>query len=243
MLVIALPLALKAQSNYATIHQINTFKMDESLIYGEASSSNENTAYDYALSDLLPYINELRSGNGYNKKLDLSYIRSIAKPLIHFDGKQYNVCLFVVREQCLSDVSHIEIPESLTSADSKFESKEPIVQDKPENSSVSKETSLEERFTPLPNDILTTLCNQDNWIEIKGFLSTYKNQGRLRETGFSTNPSDIPIDSYRILIDERYGILAILAPKNRSDLINIKTNQLDKESNYSNCKVIVWFKL
>ena len=110
------------------------------------------------------------------------------------------------------------------------------------DSSLPIRAPLEESSTPLPNDILNTLCNQDNWTEVKGFLSAYKTEGRLKETGSCTKISDIPMDAYRILIDEQYGILAILAPKNLNDRINIKTNKLDKESNYSNCAVIVWFK-
>lgn len=235
LLAIGLPIVLKAQSNDTTIDQMNRVKMDESLIYGEAYNSNETTAYDNALSDLLSYVKE-------KEKLDLFDIRPIVKQLIHFDGNQYNVILYVDKEQILSMPGH-KSPQISSSADSGSEPKELAVQDKTQNSQNPQGTSLEERFTPLPDDVLNTLCNQDNWTEIKGFLSKYKDQGRIREAGFGTNPSDIPIDSYRILIDERYGILAILAPKNRSDLINIKTNQLDKESNYSNCKVIVWFKL
>lgn len=234
--------ALNGQTNSNIIDKMNNVKLNETFIFGEGFHVRKDIAHNCAISDILSYATELRFDNGNNEKLQPSDIIPIVKQLIHFDGNQYNVFLYVDREQILSMEGHIENPKSSSSADYKAESKEQAMQDITQNPQVPTGTSLEERFTPLPNDILNTLCSQDNWVEIKGFLSTYKNQGKIRETGFCTNTSDIPVDSYRILIDERYGILAILAPKNSKDSINLKNQQLDKESNYSNCAVIVWFK-
>ena len=240
--IITVPFALNGQTNSNVIDEMNNVKLNESFIFGEGFNKRKDVAHECAISEILSYAIELRFDNGNNEKLLPSDIRPIVKKLIYFDGFQYNVFLYVDREQILSMTGHIESPKSSLSADSRSEPKELVVSDKTQNSQMSKGTSLEDRFTPLPNDVLNTLCNQDNWTEIKGFLSTYKNQGRIRDIGFCTNTSDIPMDSYRILIDEKYGILAILAPKNMSDRVNIKTGQLDKESNYSNCAVIVWFK-
>jgi len=239
---ITVPFALNGQTSSDVIDKMNNVKLNESFIYGEGFHIKKDLAHDFAISEILSYAIELRFDNGNNEKLLPSDIQPIVKQLVHFDGNQYNVFLYVDRAQILSMSGHIENPKTLSSADYKTESKERAVQDNTQNSQVFKGTSLEERFAPLPNDILNTLCNQDNWVEIKGFLSAYKNKGIIKDYGFSSDISDIPFDSYRILIDRQYGILAFLAPKNSENRINIKTNKLDKESNYPNCAVIVWFK-
>lgn len=240
--LITVPFALTGQTNSNVIDEMNNVKLNESFIFGEGFHVKKDVAHECAISEILSYAIELRFDNGNSEKLLPSDIQPIVKQLIHFDGNQYNIFLYVDRAQILSMSGHLESQKISSNADPRSETKELVEPDKTRNSQMSKGTSLEDRFTPLPNDVLNTLCNQDNWTEIKGFLSTYKNQGRIRDTGFCTNTSDIPVDSYRILIDEKYGILAILAPKNMSDRVNIKTGQVDNESNYSNCAVIVWFK-
>lgn len=231
---------MTAQNNSAVIEKMNEIKLDESFIFGEGFHASKDVAHDCAISGILSYAIELRFEKGNKEKLSTSDISPIVKQLTHFDGCQYNVFIYVDKERILTMSGHTHKISS--NAHPKNESKDAAIPDKPMTQSTLVETPLERRFTPLHNDLLNTLCNQDNWTEIKGILSTYKSQGKIRETGFCTNVSDIPKDSYRILIDEQYGILAILAPENMTDLINIKTNQLDKESNYSNCAVIVWFK-
>lgn len=237
-----LPLALKGQTSSDIIDKMNNVKLNESFIFGEGFHVRKDIAHDCAISEILSYAIELRFDNGKNEKLLPSDIQPIVKQLVYYDGNQYNIFLYVDRDQILSISGHIENLQTSSGADHKIESNERAVQDNTQNSQVSKGTPLEEKFTTLSNDILNTLCNQDNWTEIKGFLSAYKNNGRIKEYGFSSDISDIPIDSYRILIDRLYGILAFLAPKNTDYRLNIKTNQLDKESNYPNCAVIVWFK-
>ena len=239
---ITMPVALNGQTSSDVIDKMNNVKLNDSFIYGEGFHVSKDIAHDCAISEILSYAIELRFDNGNDKKLLFSDIQPITKQLIHFDGNKYNVFLYVDRNQILSMSGHIENHKTSSGADYKTESKERAVQDNTKHSQVSKETSLEEKFTPLPNDILNSLCNQDNWTEIKGFLSAYKNKGKIKDYGFSSDISDIPIDSYRILIDKLYGILAFLAPKDSEYRINIKTNQLDKESNYPNWAVIVWFK-
>ncbi len=240
--IITVPFSLNGQTNSDVIDKMNNVKLNESFIFGEGFHLKKDVAHECAISEILSYAIELRFENGNDERLLPSDIQPIVKQLIHFDGNQYNVFLYVDRELIMSMSGHIESPQILSNAESISEPNELVVQDKAQNSQMSKGTSLEERFTPLPNDVLNSLCNQDNWAEIKGFLSTYKNQGRIRETGFCTNISEIPVDAYRILIDDKYGILSILAPKGSDNGINLKTNQTDKESNYPNCKVIVWFK-
>lgn len=249
LFIIGLPLALNAQSSDETIYKMNSIKMDESLIFGEAYNSTENTAYDNALSDLLSYVNELRFENGTKQKITINDIRPFVKQLSHFDGKQYNILLYVPKSQTVLMESDSNMSKPYTNTTSKNTNIESVVQTKSQstnkeraNSSANNQSVEDRSNTSMASDILETLCAQDNWTEIKGFLSAYKNKGRLKDYGFSTDISEIPIDSYRILIDNQYGILAILAPKNSDYRINIKTNQFDKESNYPNCAVIVWFK-
>lgn len=85
------------------------------------------------------------------------------------------------------------------------------------------------------------LVTQDNFSEIKSFLSDMKRKGKIVETGALDAISGLPKDASLILIDELGGILAVLSPVNPQGRINYRTHKLDSENNYKS-KFIVWYK-
>lgn len=95
---------------------------------------------------------------------------------------------------------------------------------------------------PAADYIIAALCGQDNWPEIKGLLSAYKDIGQIRQTGYCTSAAEVPGDAVAILVDDMYGILSILSPSSSPRRINYRTGRPDSENNYPNCKVIVWYR-
>ena len=85
------------------------------------------------------------------------------------------------------------------------------------------------------------LVTQDNFSEIKSFLSEMKRKGKIIETGAMDTLTGLPSDASLILIDELGGILAVLSPANSQGRINYRTHKSDSENNY-NSKFIVWYK-
>ena len=85
------------------------------------------------------------------------------------------------------------------------------------------------------------LLTQDNFAEIKSFLSEMKRKGKIVETGASETIVGLPKDASLILIDELGGILALLSPVSPGERINYRTHKSDSETNY-NSKFIVWYK-
>lgn len=86
------------------------------------------------------------------------------------------------------------------------------------------------------------LLTQDNFTEIKKFLSEMKQKGKIKETGvISSSDGSSPKEASLILMDEFGGILAILSPVDNNGRINYKTHKPDTENNY-NSKFILWYK-
>ena len=92
-----------------------------------------------------------------------------------------------------------------------------------------------------PGEVEHFLVTQDNFSEIKSFLSDMKRKGKIVETGAMDTLTGLPKDASLILIDELGGILAILSPANPQGRINYRTHKSDSENNY-NSKFIVWYK-
>lgn len=242
MFSIMLPFPMHGQSDSANLEKINEVKSDEAYIYGEGYNANESTAYDKALIDILEYAIEFRFNNGNEKKITIADIRPIVNQINHFDGKQYNILVYIPRNQILSLTG--QVAESVPQKQSAIKGEVDPMQNNP-STMPSTLSQTDEPVSPpsnVANDVLYIICNQDNWTEIKGLLTDYKKRGEIKDTGFCTDPAESPIDSYCILIDELYGVLAVMSPKSSGSRINLKTNQTDQESNYPNCKVIVWFK-
>lgn len=85
------------------------------------------------------------------------------------------------------------------------------------------------------------LLTQDNFSEIKSFMSEMKGKGIISETGATESIVDLPQDASLILMDEFGGILAILSPIGTNGRINYKDQKNDSENNY-NSKFILWYR-
>lgn len=195
--------------------RMDEIKMDASFIYGEAFSLDKDAAYHNAFTELLVYVNELR-GERHIHPMDDADLRASAKELRYSKGARYVAFIYVPWKDVL-----------------------PQKQRKVETAAVSHDAPAQ---TPDEGEILRTICGQDNWTEIKGFLTAFKKEGKIRETGNCRAAADVPSDAYSILMDDLGGILAVLSPKGQSGRMNCRTNQPDNENNYSNCKFIVWYK-
>ncbi len=217
--------------------KMDEVKLNENMVFGEDFNEDKDIAYNKALLDLLNYMNERRAEKGCGA-LGVSDIQPVAQELKSFSNNRYNVLLYMPLSQVLaltarshSEQMSLPAPSSSSGNAVAGTAHVPAVPSTP--------TTIP---APMPDDVLETLCNQDNWTEIKGFLSSFKKRGLINETGVSTSAAEVPGDAYTILIDDMYGILSILSPKNSPNRINCRTNKPDSETNYSNCKVIVWYR-
>lgn len=217
-------------------NQINQIKLDSEYIYAEGTGSDKNEAYNLALDELAIVANEIRISKGENE-ITSSDLIPILKELSYKRGEREAVFLYVEEKEVVS-LNHSSHGNFVSHQNTEST---PGVVPTPANQP-SSTVSNQENSVTLPNEITQRLCSQDNWIEIKGFLSEYKHSGKIKETGACKSPSEVPEDAYEILIDEFNGILAVLSPKNQLQRINFKTNRADSEANYPNCKVIVWYK-
>ncbi len=238
--------------------QMNEIKLNEMMVYGEDFNDDRNIAYQNALSELLIYANKLRTEKG-KSMIKISDLQPIAKELTDSKGNRHNVLVYTPISQLLSITNKYNLEIIIQTVDNESLRNnintgrdleiQPTSEQNNFNSNEGSNTNglstiFHKEFgdTPSSNVILDTLCSQDNWNEIKGFITTFKSQGKIKETGFCTSHTEVPTDAYSILIDEMYGILSILSPKNTANRINYKTNLADSETNHPNCKVIVWYR-
>ena len=106
------------------------------------------------------------------------------------------------------------------------------------------ETAMDYRSQSGPieiGEVEEFLVSQDNFAEIKTFLSDMKNSGKIRETGAAYSSDYLPQDASLILMDELGGILSILSPVSKDGRFNYKTHKTDTENNY-NSKFILWYR-
>ena len=232
---LALPsISAFAQTVEETERLMNDIKMDETMLYGEDFNENKVMASNNALYELLTHVNELRT----DRELPIlvaTDLQTAVKEISYSKNGRHFVMVYIPIEEMYA------LPKRKGSSTPASPVPESKPTQTPTHTSAAPTTST---IKPIgsSDDILDILCGQDNWTEIKGFLSDFKSKGKIKETGFSQRASEVPEDAYTILIDEMYGILAILSPKNSKNRINYRTNQPDSETNYSNCKVIVWYR-
>lgn len=235
-----------AQSPEEIEQKMDEIKMDEAFIYGEDYNDDKDMAYQNALTELLSSINELRGDIG-KESITVPDIQPILKELRYTKLTRNVSFLYIPLNQAMSLTPKQKIDVATAEPTSSAINNTMAQNHKPENNS---------KFTFVPNTsqsnsnvisnsdkgILETLCSQDNWVEIKGFLTSFKNEGKIKETGNCLSYAEVPNDAYSILMDEMGGILSIMSPKNSPNRINHKTNQTDNENNHTNCKFIVWYK-
>lgn len=245
-------LSLSAQSPGEIEDKMNEIKLNENLIYGEGLNSDKNLAYSNALNDLLQTVNELREERKQEPVIG-STLQPIAKELHYSANGRHTVLLYIPLSKAyeLTVNSHSDITgqsqqtQTPPSQSADVPPTPPVQQPAPQPQPAdppSQPQPVPTVSAPLSDDVIEVLCGQDNWAEIKGFLAQYKDLGQIRETGVARTPAEVPDDAVSILVDELYGILAILSPKTSDPRINYRTNNIDSETNYSNCKVIVWYR-
>lgn len=252
LILLILPVKLSAQTPEETEAQMDEIKLNESMIYGEDFNDDKDMAYGNALSELLITANELRAEKG-SSLLNASDLQPVVKELRYSKGGRYVVMVYlpVAQMYALTSKSHSDVVSGGNS--DRISQKNSLEPSRPAAESERKHVFVPEKSVSQPattassiyngtDDILDILCEQDNWIEIKGFLSAFKKEGKISLTGAVTSASEVPEDAFSILIDDMGGILSILSPKNSASRIDHRTNQPDNESNHSNCKFIVWYK-
>ena len=229
--------------------KMDEIKLDESYVYGEDFNDDKDIAFQNALTELTTYANELRAGKGKDI-LNSSDLLTVVKELKYQKGSRHTVLVYLPLSQMLgmtskshSDVVAQNAPSHSSQANvapqQKIEQEQKITFVPNKQPEATQPVPIQ---TQLPDDIMQTLCSQDNWMEIKGFLTTYKREGKISLIGNVLSYTEVPDDAYAILMDDMGGILSILSPKNSATRINYRTNQTDSETNHSNYKFIVWYK-
>lgn len=233
-----------AQTSDEIEQKMDEIKMNESFIYGEDYNDDKDMAYQNALTELLSSINELRGDKGKGF-IAVSDIQPILKELRYTKATRNVSFVYIPLNQAMSLTPKQKIDVTQTESSS---SNTDIIQDRKQEET-TKLTFVPN--TPLSNNnvistsdesILEILCSQDNWTEIKGFLTSFKKDKKINETGNCLSFQEVPNDAYAILMDDMGGILSILSPKSFTQRVNHKTNQTDNENNHTNCKFIVWYK-
>lgn len=238
-----------AQSPEELEQRMDEIRMDEAYIYGDDYNDNMDMAYQNALTGLLASVNELRADKGL-EFITASSLQPVVKEMKYTKGTRCVVFLYLSLTQAMSlatgpKANVVALPESKP-VDNKNNASVP--QKREEQSRLSSVTTVltsqaVSAVSPAAdNGILDVLCAQDNWVEIKGLLISFKKEGRIKETGNCRSYTEVPDDAYAILMDSMGGILSIMSPKNSPERINHKTNLKDNENNHTNCKFIVWYK-
>lgn len=225
----AMSCSMMAATPEETEAQMDKIKLDETMIYGEDFNDNKEVAYQNALNELLLTANELRMASNASE-LAAADLNGVAKELSYRKGTRNVVMLYMPRTQAL------KLKHGNTAAPTP---PQPAQKPTPQPSTPTPAPAV---ATPPADEIIDAICSQDNWMEIKGFLSDFKRQGKITDSGSTKTSSEVPQDAYAILFDELGGILAILSPKNSGQRIDYRTNRTDTESNHSNYKFILWYK-
>lgn len=229
--------------------KMDEIRADENCVYGESSGDDKDIAFQNALNDLTLSANEMRAVKGKDV-ITSSDMLTVVKELRYQKGSRHTVLVYLpmsqmlgITSKSLSDVVAQSVPsqpsQSSVPSQHKIEQEQKFTFVTNGQAETTHPANIQ---TQLPDDIMQTLCSQDNWMEIKGFLTTYKGEGRISSVGNVLSFAEVPDDAYAILMDDMGGILSILSPKNSENRINYRTNQTDSETNHSNCKFIVWYK-
>lgn len=218
-MALCMSLRINAQTANDVMAQMHAIKMDANYYYGESFDNDASLAYDSALQDLIVSANEARVEVGKAELAAADIIPLVKELKCQADGR-VTVVVYISAKELMELENRNNAPAAVT----------------------QQQPQLQQSSVAPADDLMQILCNQDGWIEIKGILKYYKNLGKIHETGNCFTSADLPDDAYAILIDEAYGILAILSPKNQSPRINYRTNKPDSETNHPDCKIIVWYK-
>lgn len=246
VLTVLMAFGARSQQN-DVMEKMVEIKLSDDFIYGEGSADNEALAYDLALTELVDYVNRWRQENGFDA-LRKSDLQNRGHELKGTSGATVVYLLYVTTEEArqIARASNADVAADLQASKNAAGTQtkpqadvQPAVKVATPASAASVPTKT---YTPTLDEIADVLRAQDNWTEVKGFLSRYKAQGLIKETGRAVSMNAVPADAHCLLIDSMYGILSFLSPVQGDVRINMKTLQPDSETNYPNCQVIVWYK-
>ena len=254
---------MRGEDNKEAKKKMLEIKLNEDFIFGEGTGDDKELAYGDALDDLLSFANELKNMNS-QEEIKITDLITNVETIIYEEGARYEVMVYIpfkivinttrqsssVKEELKikkeetdkkDDIHVMEtdpdllISEGETATDTKTNdvSEEKVIQ-------VLKtpETDNQPEFHGEVEDYLIT---QENFSEIKSYLSEMKRLGKIKETGALESVSSMPEDASLIVIDELGGLLSILSPVTDGVRLNYKTKKSDSEKNY-NSKYIVWYR-
>lgn len=223
LLLCIMPCLIMAKSKDDEIKdKTDSIKLDAAYIYAEAFG-DANWAFENALINLTASANEIRQGRGMPQITDQE-LKPKASELQYTRRGRLTVFLYISIEEML------KIGKAEAAAEPA-----PAIPPKPTQ-------PAQPAAGAFSAEALRSIAIQDNWIEVKGILSSMKKSGKLKENGTCKSPGEVPDDAYSLLIDDMQGIIALLTPKKMGPQKNLKTNRPAQESDFTNCKAIVWFK-
>lgn len=213
--------------------KMNRIKLDENMLYGQSYGTDSASVFENAFRELLSSANDLRISKG-KEMIKASDIKSLVKELKYIEFRRYVILIYAPAKELIA----IKGKTAAT-----IETPQPDIHFIPTHTSEKPRKQLPAIVAPTQDQsvLMELIRHQESWIEIKGFMTEYKRKGKIM-TGVCENQGEVPEDAFSILIDEMGGILAILSPKKRNLRINHRTNLADAESNYPDCKYIVWYR-
>lgn len=219
-----------------TKNKILEIKLDENFIFGEGISDNKEIAYGDALEDLLAFANELKIENA-QEKIAISDLITKVETLTYNNGDRFEVIVYIPFKIIIDTPKKSDSNRKSTGNQRTVTMTEKEV---PTPKPVNKGTELL-TFNTSEGGIEDFLITQENFTEIKSFLSDKKQSGEIKETGASESTENVPSDANVVLIDELGGLIAFLSPETNQGRFNYKTKKPDSVINY-NSKFIVWYR-
>ena len=258
-------MSMSGQENDIAKKKMIEIKLDEEFIFGEGVSDDKELAYGVALDDLLNFANELKNMNS-QEQININDLITNVETIVYKEGSRYEVMVYIpfkivieTNRQTSSAKNEIkkigkETPEIETLAvpanvdTFALNNTKKEIKPQPSQEGLSEKgeyhasnTSNIKSEAEINLEVEEFLITQENFSEIKSYLSEMKRTGKIKETGAVEVGSVLPEDTHLILIDEYGGILSILSPLREGERINYKTKKSDSDKNY-NSKFIVWYK-
>ena len=217
-LVISFSLSCSAQDNETIKQQIGNIKLNDAYVFGESCHENESVADNSAIADMYNTVNGIytNTDNPYN-------IRRLCKKLVYRRGNI--ICVFLYAKiSSLAELSMNDKDTSTTSIIRQADSTR-IVDVDP--SQVSDNNGTFER------EVLANVLEREMLENVWGYLSNMKAIGRIKNLSKAKSINEIPSNSYIIIYNRNYKIVAVLLPDKDGLRRNANNNQIDRLSNYS----------
>lgn len=223
-----------AEEKNETKQKMLEIKLNDYFIFGEANNENKDIAYGEALEDLVAFANEIKDEN-YDGEISMKDILANVESLVYEEDERYEIIVYMPLKIVLEKSNAKRAPKSTSTEETVIVLNEPLPK-------INNNKKPEEKYVSVgKGEIEDFLITQENFSEIKNFLTEMKRQGKIRETGASESDTGLPLDANLIVMDELGGILTLLTPARENQRINYKTQEIDSVNNY-NSKFIVWYR-